>query len=404
MARWGRRTAVAADGAAVLDEWPPSAVPGRASRPGTRSTPPGCQGAHLTSRRSASQLPAGGAVPLDRLGRVGAAGRVEAAPRRQGRADRPRVEAGWRPGARAADHGGTRTRVAEQPVEAGDEIAVQHARRRRSPASGRARTTRSAVGGQPVQLRRGRRRAAAGSRGGGPPSCRRPCRRRNRPAHRPAAHRAGRGAAARLLGPFGEVVEHHGRPPGAPAGPDDRGELRTPAQACLRGQHVRRRASRDPCADDRRGSPGPRGCASAAGSRGSWTDGGCSAGTCACSRGTPTTRHRRCAPTGGRARAGRPGRTATCRAPATPEAGHCGPARAPVPPARRAARAGWRPEPSTDSGQHNRGTRGGRRPGGCRPPMVHPGRRRARRAAAARREPTRPDRRPGALPGCGRGC
>ena len=113
-----------------------------------------------------------------------------------------------------------------------------------------------------------------------------------------------RAATAQMPGPFGEVVEHHGGAPGAPPGPDDRGELRTPAQACLRGQHVRRRASRDPCADDRRGSPGPRGSASAAGSRGSWTDGGCSAGTCACSRGTPTTRHRRCALAGGRVRAG----------------------------------------------------------------------------------------------------
>jgi len=52
--------------------------------------------------------------------------------------------------------------------------------------------------------------------------------------------------------PIGEVVEHHGRPPDAPPRPDDRGELRTPAQACLRGQHLRRRASRDPCADGRR--------------------------------------------------------------------------------------------------------------------------------------------------------
>jgi hypothetical protein len=164
------------------------------------------------------------------------------------------------------------------------------------------------------------------------------------------------GATARLLGPFGEVVEHHGRPPGAPAGPDDRGELRTPAQACLRGQHVRRRASRDPCADDRRGSPGPRGCASAAGSRGSWTVGGCSAGTCACSRGTPTTRHRRCAPAGGRAHAGR--RTATCRTPATPEAATAerntrSPSAQP-----NCTDGEGRPEPSTDSTQHNRGRAG----------------------------------------------
>jgi hypothetical protein len=113
-------------------------------------------------------------------------------------------------------------------------------------------------------------------------------------------------------------VEHHGRSTGAPTGPDDRGELRTPAQACLRGQHLRRRASRDPCAGDRRGSPGPRGCASAAGSRGSWTAGGCSAGTCACSRGTPTTRHRRCAPIGGRARGGSRRERLASRGPGTP--------------------------------------------------------------------------------------
>ena len=130
-------------------------------------------------------------------------------------------------------------------------------------------------------------------------------------------------------------MEHHGRPPGAPSGPDDRGELRTPAQACLRGQHVRRRASRDPCADGRRGSPGPRGSASAAGTRGSSTDGGCSAGTCACSRGTPTTRHRRCTSAGGRVCAGLG--TAVRRSPVTPEAGLCG-----------------RHAP-TDSSQHNRG-------------------------------------------------
>jgi hypothetical protein len=194
---------------------------------------------------------------------------------------------------------------------------------------------------------------------------------------------------ARLLGPFGEVVEHHGRPPSAPSGPDDRGELRTPAQACLRGQHVRRRASRDPCADGRRGSRGPRGCASAAGSRGSSTAGDCSAGTCACSRGTPTTRHRRCAPAGGRARGGWPDgdlphpddpgswslQAAHTASPAVP---HC------------CTDGERRPEPSTDSSQHNRGKAGCRRPGGTRSPMIHPAEagvvaaRRSRRARASR--------------------
>ena len=229
----------------------------------------------------------------------------------------------------------------------------------RSAASGRARTTRSAVDGSRCSSCRttARSRRVTRWRTTELPTA--------LPTTKPA--RAPGGASSlvpghrtrtrpRLLGPFGEVVEHHGRPPGAPAGPDDRGELRTPAQACLRGQHVRRRASRDPCADGRRGSPGPRGYASAAGSRGSSTVGGCSAGTCACSRGTPTTRHRRCAPTGGRVRAGRPGRTATCRVPATPEAGHCGAEHPALHLHDRAARVGGRSVPSTDSRQHNRET------------------------------------------------
>jgi hypothetical protein len=54
----------------VHDEWVGSAVPGPTlsgstrsvpsvgvRRSGTRSTPPGCQGAHFANRRTASQLP-----------------------------------------------------------------------------------------------------------------------------------------------------------------------------------------------------------------------------------------------------------------------------------------------------------------------------------------------------------
>ena len=55
------------------------------------------------------------------------------------------------------------------------------------------------------------------------------------------------------------------------------------------GAVVRPRALRDPCADERRGSRGLRVCAYADGSRGSWPGAGCSAGTCACSRVSPTT-------------------------------------------------------------------------------------------------------------------
>ena len=47
---------------------------------------------------------------------------------------------------------------------------------------------------------------------------------------------------------------------------------------------VRPRVLCDPCPDGRPGSRGPRGSASAGGTRGSWTGGGCSAETYACSR------------------------------------------------------------------------------------------------------------------------
>ena len=47
---------------------------------------------------------------------------------------------------------------------------------------------------------------------------------------------------------------------------------------------LRRRARSGPCDDGRRGWRGPRGCACAGGSRGSWPGDGCSAGRSACSR------------------------------------------------------------------------------------------------------------------------
>jgi hypothetical protein len=47
---------------------------------------------------------------------------------------------------------------------------------------------------------------------------------------------------------------------------------------------VRQTARCDPCCGGERGSRGPRGSACGAGNRGSWHGGGCSAGTCACSR------------------------------------------------------------------------------------------------------------------------
>jgi hypothetical protein len=55
------------------------------------------------------------------------------------------------------------------------------------------------------------------------------------------------------------------------------------------GADVRPRALRDPCAAERRGSRGLHACACEDGSRGSWPGAGCSAGTCAWSRVSPTT-------------------------------------------------------------------------------------------------------------------
>jgi hypothetical protein len=51
-----------------------------------------------------------------------------------------------------------------------------------------------------------------------------------------------------------------------------------------RGARLRRRGSCGPCGGGWRGSPGPRGCACAGGSRAPCAGGGCSAGTYACSR------------------------------------------------------------------------------------------------------------------------
>jgi hypothetical protein len=48
---------------------------------------------------------------------------------------------------------------------------------------------------------------------------------------------------------------------------------------------LRQTVERGPWSDGRRGSIARRGCAYAAGSRGSWHAGGCSAGRCACSLG-----------------------------------------------------------------------------------------------------------------------
>jgi hypothetical protein len=73
-----------------------------------------------------------------------------------------------------------------------------------------------------------------------------------------------------------------------------RAAVRKSARRCSRAERestrclrFRRRASRGPYGVARTGSRDQRGCASATGSRASSPAGGCSAGTCACSRQTP---------------------------------------------------------------------------------------------------------------------
>ena len=75
-------------------------------------------------------------------------------------------------------------------------------------------------------------------------------------------------------------------PPDTTSPADHRPELLATGESGRRGEHgvavIRPTARSDPCADGRTGSPGQRGYASAAGTRGSWHDGGCWAGRCAC--------------------------------------------------------------------------------------------------------------------------
>lgn len=87
----------------------------------------------------------------------------------------------------------------------------------------------------------------------------------------------------------GQQVGDDKRSSGAAAAPDDFGELGAPPHPVYGRQHgeialaVRPRGARGPYAAERREWRGPRGCACAAGNRGSSRGDGCSAGTYACS-------------------------------------------------------------------------------------------------------------------------
>ena len=401
----GRRTC----GAAMKDSTlhcPTRGVPGGSWPPGAgneidASGVPGCA---LEQAAQRQPRPAGGAVPLDRLGGVGAARRVEAAARRQCRADRPGVEPDdgeEYPPPAAPDHAGPDPPLGAGPAPRTDRGGGPRTRRR---PLGLASDDEVGSSRQPVQLVADHR----------PQTPRHPVA-DHRVADRPPDHQtgprtgrphrdAGRPGAARVLGPFGEEVEHHGRPPGAAAGPDDRGELRTPAQARLRGQHVRRRASRDPCAaagEDRPARAGPHPQPEAVG-----------LGPTAVVRLERALAHEVLPlhdidgahpPVGGRAR-GADGRRSRVPRPGSWSLR----SRTPAPPGSCVLRERRRrSEPSTDSGQHNRGTRRRpaagriadrpwsprRRSGGC-----------GRAVVAGPADADAPGRVARALPGCGRGC
>ncbi len=75
--------------------------------------------------------------------------------------------------------------------------------------------------------------------------------------------------------------------PSAPTVPGHMGEVAATREPGGCGQHgavppVRPTVRSGPCGDEPTGSPAPHGYACAAGTRGSWHDGGCSAGRCAC--------------------------------------------------------------------------------------------------------------------------
>jgi hypothetical protein len=98
---------------------------------------------------------------------------------------------------------------------------------------------------------------------------------------------AGRGSRPGLdLGAVHQRVHHQSGAPGSASPTDHQAEVLAAGEPGGRREHgtrvVRRTVARGPCGAGRPGSRGPRGCACAAGTRGSWRDGGCWAGRCAC--------------------------------------------------------------------------------------------------------------------------
>lgn len=105
------------------------------------------------------------------------------------------------------------------------------------------------------------------------------------PDQRTVASRNGNGARRR------EQVDSHARPPSSPPTTNCGFEIISPAHPVSGGQHQHARTMRSgvpgPWPGARRGWRDPHGCASEAGSHGSWHADGCSAGRYACSLEAP---------------------------------------------------------------------------------------------------------------------
>ena len=232
-----------------------------------------------------------------------------------------------------------------------------------SAASGRARTTRSADAGSRCS-RCDHRPQSPGHAVAHHGVADRPCRPRNRPVHRAAdtPSRPPREVARAVRGRWSTMVGRPARRPDRTTAVNSgRRRMRACAGNTSGGELLATLAPTT--SEDRPARAGPHAQPEPVGLRPTAV---VRLERCACSRGTPTTRHRRCASAGGRVRA--EVGAAVRRYPVAPEAGHC---------ERRAP---------TDFDQHNRGntTADGR----AHPD--HPWCTRGPPAGERRAEPTRP--------------
>ena len=261
---------------------------------------PGSTGGSAAAAGRPASCRAAAPCVVQGLDRVGRAGRVEPAARAEQRREDQLVAADREHQQPARRRRLTRTSrpltavsraPGQRPVQGAGRAGAELAARRRRAAPGRPAGCRPGAG--PAGPAAG---AAAGAGPGcGPPPDRPPGAPRSRPAGwrpRRRRRRGSAGAACRT------TIPSAARGARAAQGRGEVGERRS--RAAAGSTSVRPRARSGPCGAGRRGSPGRPGCACAGGSRASWPDGGCSAGTCACSLvGSRTGGDRACAPGGG---------------------------------------------------------------------------------------------------------